>query len=423
MAFDKRTKIYLGFEDEYVTDKNRSLVNFMTDKIGGKPDWHNDKTITSPQCRLCGLHQILALQIYAPLENSKYHRTLYIFACTNPNCWNHNESWTCLKVQSLDESTNSESMECGSLAIPPTTSWLPDEDDWGDTWNDNGPEENGNNMLQNDPNKFKFTRQNSSFEDDLNVDFSDLRVDDPNANSPTSVESPVGGGAVGKVDSLHATAEIEGEESEVVCIDTPTQPQCDLISLLQEVTPLPIHHSDSRNLLSFVEIFISMIEEYSHTEVPQHVRDLFLEYQQNDPDSLMSESSSADSKTTNDTGVEKYEKSIPKHGDEMFHELITRIQENPGQILRYSRNNSAPLLLYPMGGCVGRCRHCGEEMTFELQILPTIIQKLKIQSRSETKLNFQIEFGTVLVFTCVRSCWSPTDSYREEHVIVQAERL
>lgn len=37
MAFDKRTKIYLGFEDEYVTDKNRSLVNFMTDKIGGKP--------------------------------------------------------------------------------------------------------------------------------------------------------------------------------------------------------------------------------------------------------------------------------------------------------------------------------------------------------------------------------------------------
>lgn len=155
--------------------------------------------------------------------------------------------------------------------------------------------------------------------------------------SPASVESPVGGGAVGKVDSLHATAEIEGEESEVVCIDTPTQPQCDLISLLHEVTPLPVHHADSRSSLNFTEIFISMIEEYSHTEVPQHVRDLFLEYQQNDPDSLLSESSSADLKTTTTTettGVEKYEKSIPKHGDEMFHELITRIQENPGQILR-----------------------------------------------------------------------------------------
>lgn len=76
-----------------------------------------------------------------------------------------------------------------------------------------------------------------------------------------------------------------------------------------------------------------------------------------------------------------------------------------------------------MGGCVGRCRHCGEEMTFELQILPTIIPKLRLQPRSDLKLNFQIEFGTVLVFTCIRSCWSPTDSYREEHVIVQAERL
>lgn len=151
--------------------------------------------------------------------------------------------------------------------------------------------------------------------------------------SPASVESPVGGGAVGKVDSLHATAEIEGEESEVVCIDTPTQPQCDLISLLQEVTPLPIHHTDSRSSLSFTEIFISMIEEYSQSEVPQHVRDLFLQYQQNDPDSLLPESSD-DTKTT-ENGAEKYEKSVPKHGDEMFHELIMRIQQNPGQILRY----------------------------------------------------------------------------------------
>ncbi|XP_033225155.1 programmed cell death protein 2-like [Belonocnema kinseyi] len=423
MALDKRTKVYLGFEDEYVTDKNRSLVNFTTDKIGGKPDWHSDKTISCPQCRLCGLHQILALQIYAALENSKYHRTLYIFACTNPNCWNQNESWTCLRVQSLEETTtHAEPMESESLTTPSTTSWLPDEDDWGDTWNDNASEQNGNNLLRNDPNQFSLSTQNSSFEEDLNVDFSDLRVDDPNANSPASVESPVGGGAVGRVDSLHATAEIEGEESEVVCIDTPTQPQCDLISLLHEVTPLPLQHADSRSTLTFTEIFISIFEEYSHAEVPQHVRDLFSEYQRNDPDSLVAPESSGDAKMS-EGGAEKYEKSVPKHGDEMFHELFMQMQKNPGQILRYSRDNSAPLLLYPMGGCVGRCRHCGDEMTFELQVLPTIIPKLRLQPRSDLKLNFQLEFGTVLVFTCVRSCWSPTDSYREEHVIVQAERL
>lgn len=35
MACDNRTKVYLGYEDEYVIDKHRSLLNFTTNKIGG----------------------------------------------------------------------------------------------------------------------------------------------------------------------------------------------------------------------------------------------------------------------------------------------------------------------------------------------------------------------------------------------------
>lgn len=37
MACDNRTKVYLGYEDEYVTDKHRANINFMTNKIGGFP--------------------------------------------------------------------------------------------------------------------------------------------------------------------------------------------------------------------------------------------------------------------------------------------------------------------------------------------------------------------------------------------------
>jgi len=37
MAYDNCTKVYLGYEDEYVTDKHRSLLNFTTNKIGGYP--------------------------------------------------------------------------------------------------------------------------------------------------------------------------------------------------------------------------------------------------------------------------------------------------------------------------------------------------------------------------------------------------
>ncbi|XP_015590316.1 programmed cell death protein 2-like [Cephus cinctus] len=423
MACDNRNKVYLGYEDEYVTEKHRSLVNFTTNKIGGKPDWHNTKGLLSaPQCRLCGLYQLLALQLYVPLDNSKYHRTLYIFACINPNCWNQNESWSCLRVQSLEETTNTCCTESSTVTVPSTANWLPESDDWGDSWNDNSSEQNGNNLL-NDPKKFSLSVSNASFDEDLNDEFSELHMDDPNANSPASIESPIGGGAVGRLDSPHASAEIEGEESEVVCIDTPTRPQCDLVSLLHEVTPLPVLHIESKAepSLTFTEIFISVDEEDCSNQVPQHVRDLYLEYQRRNPELSMNAAlESGDSKGT-ETNPEKYEKGIPAHGDEMFHDFLSRIQINPGQILRYSRDDTAPLLLYPMGGCTGRCRHCGDEMIFELQILPTIIPKLKLNPRHER--NFQIEFGTVLIYTCVRSCWSATDSYREEHVIVQAERL
>lgn len=33
--------------------------------------------------------------------------------------------------------------------------------------------------------------------------------------------------------------------------------------------------------------------------------------------------------------TEMYEKTMPAHGDQMFHRLISTIQKHPGQILRY----------------------------------------------------------------------------------------
>ncbi|XP_012271287.1 programmed cell death protein 2-like [Orussus abietinus] len=424
MAYDNRPVINLGYEDEFIMEKHRTLVNFTTNKIGGKPDWHNNETIPSaPQCRLCGLYQLLVLQLYVPLDVSKYHRTLYIFSCINPNCWNQNESWTCLRVQSLEEECTPQNVKTTTVPVPSSaTSWLTDADDWGDNWNDNASEQNGNDLMD-DSNKFHLLTKSVSFDDDLNDEFGNLQVEDPNANSPASIESPVGGGAVGRLDSPYASAEIEGEESEVVCIDTPTQPQCNLVSLLHEVMPLPMPlvESKAEGALTFVEIFISVDEEDQSVESSQHVRELFLEYQHAHPDSSVNPQAESDSSKDTDTSAEKYEKGIPLHGDEMFHNFLCRIQRNPGHILRYARDNNAALLLYPMGGCVGRCKHCGDEMIFELQVLPTIIPKLKLNMKSDH--TFQIEFGTILIFTCVRSCWSSTDSYREEHVIVQAERL
>ncbi|CAK9820859.1 Programmed cell death protein 2-like [Anthophora plagiata] len=421
MACDNRSRVYLGYEDEYVTDKHRPNINFMTNKIGGFPNCYEKNTLSLPQCKLCRLYQLLALQLYVPLDNSKYHRTLYIFACINPNCWNQNESWTCLRVQVSEDECEPNALDSSTVNVPSTTSWLSDADDWGDNLNDNSSEQNGNNLLPNNVTDFHFSLQ-KDIDENIREEFSALHVDDPNANSPTSIESPVGIGAVGRLDSPQASAEIDGEESEVVCIDTPIQPQCDLIDLLREVTPFPIQvESNIDTKLSFVEIFLSIEEEVHSADVPQHVRDLLLEYQYKNPDLSTKSAADMDEGKTIETDSEKYEKGIPMHGDEMFHNFVSQIQKNPGQLLRYSRDNSAPLLLYPISGCVGKCRHCGGEMIFEVQVLPTLISKLILQPRVEK--NFQIEFGTVLIYTCVRSCWSPLDLYREEHVIVQAEKL
>ncbi|KAH0951038.1 hypothetical protein HN011_010586 [Eciton burchellii] len=424
MACDNRMRVYLGYEDEYVTDKHRSMLNFTTNKIGGYPICYGKNTLLSPQCRLCGLYQLLALQLYTPLDNSKFHRTLYIFACINPNCWNQNESWTCLRIQYLEDETTISVPESGSVNVPSTTAWLSDADDWGDNVNDNTSEQNGNNMLGNDPLQFHFSLR-KEIDQDIREELSVLRVDDPNANSPISVDSPVSGGAMGLLDSPLASAEIDGDESEVVCIDTPTRSQCDLVSLLHEMTPLPLQVTSAETNYSFVEIFLSVDEENCGTDVSQHVRDLLVEYQRNNSAEASSKfTPECGNVKTIETDLEKYEKGIPKHGDEMFHNFICKIQRNPGQLLRYSRDNSAPLLLYPLSGCIGKCRHCGDEMTFELQILPTIIPKLILNPRNErNSAPFQIEFGTILIYTCIRSCWSVTDSYREEHIVVQAERL
>lgn len=120
------------------------------------------------------------LQIYAPLENSKYHRTLYIFACINANCWNQNESWSCLRVQSLEQE-----QVCTSDAVClSASSWLDDADNWADDNALNDNEQNGNNnMMLLRLNDNKPMNQHFADDDELNCDFAQLVVaSDPNAN-------------------------------------------------------------------------------------------------------------------------------------------------------------------------------------------------------------------------------------------------
>ncbi|XP_047113634.1 programmed cell death protein 2-like [Schistocerca piceifrons] len=446
----KGGRVLLGFEDEIITEKHKSFVNFTTNKIGGKPDWPCDG-IPTPSCQLCGLVLPLIVQIYAPLENSPYHRTLYIFGCINPNCWNQSESWICVRSQTVDTASDpGVASPAVTVNTGTTTDWCQEADDWDDDNNVNNNEENGNVIacIKNVESCEHVSDDDNEMEDnqcDLRMQLGNLNLDERNANCG-ELKGGAGiqeGGAVGCLISPAATAEIEGDEGEVVSIDTPTAPQHDLIALLQETAPLPAVLRNSSEAsgqrmpsscsLEFAPYFISVDEENlggspSITPLSEHVRELLQEYQQNSEEGSFSpEQEKMVSMGQGDQLTqEKYEKSIPAHGDKMFHQFLLRIQRNPGQIIRYCREGGGPLLLQPVNESPARCSHCLGDMMFELQLLPTLIPRLRLTvacSGEGVSSSSHVEYGTVLIFTCRRSCWSAGDSFRNERIIVQSENV
>lgn len=86
---------------------------------------------------------------------------------------------------------------------------------------------------------------------------------------------------------------------------------------------------------------------------------------------------------------------------------------------RYIRDAGTPLFLYPALDVPISCQYCQGDLVPELQILPTLIPCLKLQGGGSGHL----EFGTVVVYTCRRSCWTTSETKREEFVVVQCEKI
>ena len=61
------------------------------------------------------------------------------------------------------------------------------------------------------------------------------------------------------------------------------------------------------------------------------------------------------------------------------------------------------------------CQYCGAPRVFELQLMPPLVYLLRTSSGVE------VELGTVLVYTCSKSCWQVGSSACEEYIYVQSE--
>ena len=133
------------------------------------------------------------------------------------------------------------------------------------------------------------------------------------------------------------------------------------------------------------------------------------------------------------TGEEEYEKGVVKHGDVVFHKFYKKVSKYSQQLLRYDLGGE-PLLITAQPDLLSRvpaCEYCHAPRTFEFQFMPGLIyflqQSLNAIQSCQSTVGLPLsspEYGTVLVFTCGKSCWndSKTDStFKTEWVFVQPD--
>ncbi|KAM6937852.1 programmed cell death protein 2-like [Xenentodon cancila] len=196
--------------------------------------------------------------------------------------------------------------------------------------------------------------------------------------------------------------------------DNPPVCDTDVSRQLQDLSLTPFE-----NIPMFRPFFISVGEESDlcgEDEVLEHAQELLRDYERREGRvEVALEESSGD-------GKEKYEKSEARHGDAIFSRFMKTISRCPQQILRYCRGGTPLFVTEPpssMAQVIPRCSCCGGTRTFELQLMPALVSLLQ---RTGGSAEAELEFGTVLVYTCTDSCWaSGSHTPVEEFCFIQAD--
>ncbi|XP_077425039.1 programmed cell death protein 2-like isoform X2 [Vanacampus margaritifer] len=312
-------------------DESKYRTSFLTNKVGGLPDALPGVPRASPRCGRCSAPLAHVVQVYCPLEESPYHRSLQLFACPTAECAGRQESWTALRSQSLHVAGRaaraSAEPEPTKDAPLSASDWCGSADDWGIE------EDNDDDNVQPVPEEQKV---------------------------PEDVIS-------GRLDVLHLA-------------DPPPD--------------VPV-------LRPF---FISVLDEQDawgedEEEERSHAEQLLRDYERRE---------GAVAGQPDGGGGERYEKSRARHGDHTFARFRKRISTCPRQILRYCRGGRPLFISEPP--CDERrlaatCASCGGPRTFELQLMPALVSLLSWKEAAAGGERSPPDFGTVLVYTCARSCW------------------
>lgn len=473
MARSGQPKFLLGIVDEPIAEKSGSpKCNETSSKIGGIAD-HLGSYLPEPRCRVCNRDQALVVQIYAP-RDSQFHRILYVYGCVRRPCWNNSNSWTVVRCQRLLDLQRAVVSCADTSTANRPTEWLENADVWGDE-EDMEPEEDPEGNLKpgrprQGPSKIEWDRRDadrdvgsggdsdgsssssscippptnillneySHTEENRTTVVSNRALDEQGNNANlyrvAGAESPVienfrklglgeGGngvpveGAVGIDHGNEAFAEVEPPDEGTITLETPTSPARESLEALFGPKPsTPIPKGVRPQLKSW---FLAVVEEPPlelSATFSDHERELLMQYQRQEGLNINELCNVGNSLCT-----ESYEKVTPRHGNRIFCKFQARVMLCPDQLIRYScdpEGYAIPIAaLSPEDADAGRCQNCGAERGFELQLMPTLVDFLRIEGEKDPV----IEFGTVIIYTCKASCWSDGETFREERVVVQPD--
>ncbi|KAJ9066262.1 hypothetical protein DSO57_1011369 [Entomophthora muscae] len=422
--------VNLGYKDDLIEDQ--FLADAFTSKLGGSRlvdlDWLNPcppKFVPTAKCGNCQGDQTFLLQLYAPLTDSPYDRTLYIFICPKPNCTSSPNSVNIIRAMNYNEAYAKQlkvTKNKEKAPAKPTFQPGPALANLGSIWGSSSGfglpapeapkaslEESMEKLtLKEIPKRKKECALGTSITLFFLINQANLTQDTKSVPWPEASQL---------LPSYYISTEVE------------------------EFWP---YDSDAEedNLLSSE---LSKCLEYDASVDPQA-----------NPDPEAS------------WAGEAYEKSTkPKGVDKAFLNFSSRAAHSPGHLLRYDFNGTP--LLYSLTDPIADqllgfpeastkrsklpittehlpvCDGCGSRRVFEFQIMPTLLSELPfdtlISQSSGEKAPSSIqdarslfltctgwEFGTILIFTCEDNCVvgaSPSfdGGYFKELALVQVENL
>ncbi|KAF7650417.1 hypothetical protein LDENG_00126220 [Lucifuga dentata] len=369
MAYSTIETTLIGLCDGEI-DSKKYKSSYLTNKIGGEADFLPVILRQYPRCNLCGAPLAHVVQVYCPLDVSPYHRNLHLFACPAVECSGRAESWAVLRSQCLEAevtSARTSSLPASAQeALLAASDWCDAADDWGmeEEEEDEGCDEGWRKGMK-----------------------TERQAQDKAAAPQKEAEGP----AASEMDVSSQLQELH-------------------LAATQQDVPL------------FRSFFISVVEESDLGMEEddgdlEHAQKLLREYERREG-VLVGELEGGEG----GSGEEKYEKTRARHGDAIFSRFMKKISLCPKQILRYCRGGKPVFLSEPpsdVAQVVSACGSCGGPRTFELQLMPALVSLLL---RTDSSAEAELEFGTVLVYTCRKNCWTAgSNSPLEEFCFVQTD--